>query len=186
MTRTGIASYEAGYNGYKAYAEGAFSQVSDAQLNERPGDVGNSIAMISWHVAGNFESRFTNFLTEDGEKPWRAREEEFALRSVTRAELTAKWDGVWRVVLDTLASLTDADLTHTVYIRQQPLSVSDALLRSLTHASYHVGQIVLLGKLLVGPRWRYLSIPPGQSEAYNKDPKYDRPADFAAHVRETR
>jgi uncharacterized damage-inducible protein DinB len=183
MTRVVIASFEAGYNGYKAYAEGAFSQLSDAQLNERPGEIGNSIAMISWHIAGNFASRFSNFLTEDGEKPWRQREEEFALRSVTREELLAKWEGGWRVALDAIGALTDADLARTVHIRQRPLTVSDALLRSLTHASYHVGQIVLLGKLLVGPQWKYLSIPPGQSEAYNRDPKYEKPADFAAHVR---
>lgn len=182
--RTTIASIEAEYKRYRAYAEGAFAQLSGEQLNTRPNEVSNSIAMIVWHVSGNLASRFSDFLTSDGEKEWRKREEEFAARMVSKPECLAKWEQGWKVLLDTVASLTDADLVKTVYIRKQPLTVQDALLRSLAHVSMHVGQIVYVGKLLQGSSWKYLSIPPGQSDAYNKNPAYDKPHQLEAAVKE--
>jgi hypothetical protein len=121
------------------------------------------------------ESRFTDFLTSDGEKPWRGREEEFAERRVTRDEMLAKWEGGWSVLLDTLAALTDKDLSREVTIRQVPLKVHEALHRSLAHAASHVGQMVLIGKTLKGGGWHYLSIPPGQSDAYNQNPTLEKP-----------
>jgi hypothetical protein len=184
VRRDFVAAIEGEYTRYKVYAEGAFTQLSGSQLNERPNEVSNSIAMIVWHVSGNFASRFTDFLTTDGEKEWRRREEEFASRLVSKPECMAKWEAGWKVLLDTIASLNDDDLAKTVHIRRQPLLVRDALLRSLAHVSMHVGQIVYIGKLLQGKNWQYLSIPPGQSDAYNKNPTYERPDQLAAAIKE--
>ena len=179
-----VASVDGEYRRYKVYAEGVFAQLSGEQLNERPTPESNSIAMIVWHMSGNLASRFTDFLTSDGEKPWRKREEEFAARMVSKPDCLAKWEAGWTVVLDTLASLTDADLARTVHIRKQPLTVGDALVRSVAHVAMHVGQIVYAGKMLRGPRWTYLSIPPGQSDTYNQNPTYDKPDQLAGAIKE--
>jgi len=179
-----IKSIEAEYRRYKTLAEGALAQVPEPQLSvPGPGD-GNSLATLCWHVAGNLQSRFTSFLSSDGEKPWRQREAEFAARTVSREALLAKWSEGWEVLLSTLASLTDADLQTPVTIRQQPLPVHEALHRSLAHVSYHVGQIVYVAHALVGPQWKYLSIPPGGSDAYNARPIYDKPLAQARAVAE--
>lgn len=183
MSREFVTAVEAEYRRYKAYAEGAFVQVTGDQVNTRPNSASNSIAMIVWHMSGNFASRFTEFLTTDGEKAWRAREEEFAARAVSKPDCMAKWEAGWKVLLDTLATLTDADLDKTIYIRRQPLLVRDALLRSLAHASYHVGQIVYVAKSLRGGAWDYLSIPPGQSDAYNRNPTIDTPDAHADKIK---
>lgn len=179
--RAFIAAIEAEYRRYKAYGEGALGQLSGEQVNARASTEANSIAMIVWHLSGNFASRFTDFLTTDGEKSWRAREEEFAARVVSKPECLTKWEAGWKVVLDTVAPLTDADLDRTITIRRQPLSVRDALLRSLAHASYHVGQAVCTAKALSGPDWRYLSIPPGKSDDY-KNPAFKKPDAHAAKL----
>jgi uncharacterized damage-inducible protein DinB len=171
-----IESIRAEYLRYKALAEAAIDQLSDAELSEAGSNGGNSIAVICWHVAGNLRSRFTDFLTSDGEKPWRQREEEFAARTVTRAELREKWNSGWEALLGALANLDDEQLAQTVTIRRQPLEVREALHRSLAHVSYHVGQIVYVAKSLRGAEWRYLSIPPGKSDAYNQAPTHDRPS----------
>ena len=170
-----IESIRAEYLRYKSLGEKTIAQLDGAALSAPPAGGGNSIATICWHVSGNFRSRFTDFLTSDGEKPWRKREEEFEARAVTRDELLDKWNEGWSVLLSTLDSLTDADLDRTVTIRNQGLSVCEALLRSLAHASYHVGQIVYAAKAALGPEWRYLSIPPGESDRYNLQPTLDRP-----------
>jgi uncharacterized damage-inducible protein DinB len=165
--RSVVASFEGEFHRYKALAESAIAQLDDAQLAEG-GGASNSIATIVWHVSGNLASRFTDFLTADGEKPWRDRDSEFLERQVPRAELLAKWEAGWKVLLDALAPLTDADLDRKVAIRRQVLSVTEALSRSLAHASYHVGQIVYVAKALRGADWTYLSIPPGQSAQVNE------------------
>jgi uncharacterized damage-inducible protein DinB len=162
-----IASIRSEYVRYKKLAEGAIDQLSDEELADADADGANSIATICWHISGNLQSRFTAFLTEDGEKPWRAREEEFDVRRVTRDELLTKWNQGWAVLLDTLATLSEVDLQRTVTIRQQPLLVHEALHRSLAHTSYHVGQIVYVAKALRGDAWKSLSIPRGQSDAFN-------------------
>ena len=159
-----IASIEAEYRRYKTLGEGAISQLADAQLPEATSS-GNSIVTIVWHLAGNLKSRFTDFLSSDGEKPWRDRDSEFLAREVSRNELQAKWEDGWRVLLAALSDLSDADLQRTVTIRSEPHTVAQALHRSLAHTSYHVGQIVYLAKALRGADWRYLSIPPGQSSS---------------------
>jgi len=160
-----IASIEAEYRRYKTLGEGAINQLADSQLAQVAG-TGNSIVTIVWHLAGNLKSRFTDFLTADGEKPWRDRDSEFLAREVSRKELQAKWEDGWRVLFAALTDLSDVDLGRTVTIRGEPHTVVQALHRSLAHASYHVGQIVYEAKALRGADWRYLSIPPGQSARF--------------------
>ena len=155
------------YRRYKGLGEGAIAQLDDADFS-KPAGGGNSIAILVWHISGNLKSRFTDFLTSDGEKPWRARDEEFIDRSVTRAQLLEKWEEGWRVLFAALATLQPDDLERTVTIRSQPMAVHDALHRSLAHASYHVGQIVYVAKALRGDTWKYMSIPPGKSEEFNR------------------
>jgi hypothetical protein len=163
-----IKSIEGEYRRYKTLGERALEQVSDAQLSS-PGPVdSNSLAVVCWHLSGNLRSRFTDFLTTDGEKPWRRRDEEFESRTVSRAELMAKWEQGWAVLLDVMASLTDEQLGQTVTIRGQALRVHEALHRSLAHTAYHVGQIVYLAKVLRGEGWTYLSIAPGESDTFNQ------------------
>ncbi len=173
-----ITHFDAEYRRYKTMAEKALAQVPEGALSLPGPNGGNSLAVICWHVAGNLQSRFTDFLTGDGEKPWRNREEEFAARSVTRDELLAEWELGWNMLLHTLDGLTDADLERTVTIRGTLMAVSEALLRSLAHASYHVGQIVTVAHAIVGDEWKYLTIPPGGSAAYNANPTFEKPMDF--------
>jgi hypothetical protein len=125
-------------------------------------------------MSGNFKSRFTDFLDSDGEKPWRDRESEFARRSVSRSEVLGKWNEGWEILFDALGRLNDADLQRKVTIRGRPLGVHEALHRSLAHASFHVGQVVFLAKSLLGPEWDYLTIPPGKSEDYNRNPSGEK------------
>jgi hypothetical protein len=170
-----IESITSEYRRYKKLSEDAIAQLDESDLS-RPGPGnGNSIAIIAWHVSGNLTSRFTDFLTSDGEKPWREREEEFEPRTVGRAELLEKWNRGWDVLLRTLSTLADDDLGRTVTIRAQPLRVDEALHRSLAHTSYHAGQIVYLAKAFRGDAWEYLSIPPGKSAAYNAAPDREKP-----------
>ncbi len=169
-----IRSMEGEYRRYKSLAEEALAQVPEERLSVPGPGEGNSLATICWHVSGNLRSRFTDFLTDDGEKPWREREEEFAARTVSREELLLKWNEGWDVLLATLGSLTDDDLHRTVTIRGQPLLAHEALHRSLAHVSYHVGQVVYVAHAYCGPDWRYLSIAPGGTAAYNAAPTRER------------
>ena len=177
-----LASIEGEYRRYKALGEGAFNQLSEPELTQAAPGEGNSVTTLVWHISGNLASRFSDFPASDGEKPWRDRESEFARREVTRTELKQKWDAGWQILSDALQALKDEDLGRSVTIRGQPLSVCEALHRSLSHASYHVGQIVFLAKSIRGARWQYLSIPPGQSGAYNRNPGHEKPPkSFTAH-----
>src|SRR5712671_821392 len=165
-----IDSIRAEYLRYKSLADAAIDQLKDPELSAPGPRGGNSVATICWHVSGNLRSRFTDFLTSDGEKPWRQREEDFAARSVSKAELLEKWEEGWAALLGALTDLTDEQLHATVTIRQQPLKVHEALNRSLAHLAYHVGQIVYIAKSLRGSEWTYLTIPPGRSDDYNRNP----------------
>ncbi len=178
-----IKSIEGEFRRYKSLAEGAFGQVPEAALSASGLNEGNSLAVMCWHISGNLRSRFTDFLTADGEKPWRHRDEEFEARSVSREDFVAKWEEGWSALLGTLATLQDADLTRTVTIRGEGLQVHEALHRSLAHISYHVGQIVYLSHAIAGAGWKYLSIPPGGSAAYNAAPTREKPAAHAAAVK---
>jgi uncharacterized damage-inducible protein DinB len=164
---------------YKTLGESAMAQLSEPDLSREAPGGGNSIAALVWHVSGNLASRFTDFLTSDGEKPWRDRDDEFVPRAVSRAAVAERWMAGWSAALTAIAALSDADLEREVTIRRQPLTVTQALARSLAHTSYHVGQIVFLSKAWRGEQWLNLSIPLGQSRAYNGDPTKERPA---AHV----
>lgn len=176
-----IESIRGEYLRYKALAEAAIDQLTDSELSSAPNG-GNSIATICWHVSGNLRSRFTDFLTTDGEKPWRHREEEFEPRAVTRADLLAKWEQGWDALLHALGDLSDAQLEATITIRGERFLVHEALQRSLAHTTYHVGQIVYAAKALRGSNWKFLSIPPGGSDAFNRSPKFQRPAAHASKL----
>ena len=177
-----VASIEAEYARYKTLAEKAITQIDDAALfRQGPGDA-NSIPVIVRHISGNLRSRFTDFLTSDGEKPWRDRDTEFEEPSWSRAELLDTWEAGWRVLFDAIRPLTDDDLSREVHIRGQALKVHEALHRSLAHASYHAGQIVYLAKAARGDDWVSLSIPKGRSQDYNQQPSRERPADQAAEL----
>ena len=162
------------YRRYKKMLEEAVAQLDDAQLfaRLRPGE--NSVADLWKHLAGNLRSRFTNFLSEDGEKPWRDREGEFDASGLSRPELVRAWEEAWEVLEREALQLTAADRRRTVTIRGVAFSVEEALARSLAHLSYHVGQIVWLGRHLSGSGWRFLTIPPGQTARYNQDPDKEK------------
>ncbi len=160
--RTFTRSIETEYQRYRTLAEKAMEQLSDQELARRAGDLDNSVAMVAWHVGGNLRSRFTEFLTTDGEKPWRDRESEFRDRGPDRAAVMHTWNAGWDTLLATLGGLADGDLADTVTIRGQPLTVVEALHRSLAHTAYHVGQIVALAKAMRGSGWTWLSIPPAR------------------------
>ena len=143
----------------KALAEGAIAQVSDPGLLTTLDAESNSIAVVMRHMAGNLRSRFTDFLTTDGEKPDRNRDGEFELERASRAEIVADWERGWQVLFASLAALGPGDLLRDVYIRGERHSVIQALDRQLTHHAYHVGQIVFLAKHLESSAWRTLSLP---------------------------
>lgn len=135
---------------YKSLGEKTFDQLNEDQMHIAPNAASNSIAVIIQHLHGNMLSRWTNFLTEDGEKPWRQRDDEFETHAYTKQELLDKWDEGWNVFLQTLASLAPNDLEKTITIRTQPMKAFDAVLRQLAHYGYHVGQIVYVGRWLKG------------------------------------
>lgn len=143
----------------KQTAERAFAQLSDEQLFWAPNEESNSIAVIIKHLSGNMISRWTDFLTTDGEKPDRNRDQEFVPSYTTRGELLSWWDQGWKTFLTSLESLTEADLTRTVYIRKQKHSVIAAIERQMSHYSYHIGQIVYIAKQLKDAGWQTLTIP---------------------------
>lgn len=160
---------------YKSLGERTFEQLEEKDFLYQPNSVSNSIAIIIQHLHGNMLSRWTNFLTEDGEKEWRKRDEEFGVTPLSRAQLMNLWQEGWSCFLGALESLTEEDLLKTITIRREPLIVIDAINRQLAHYPYHVGQIVYLGRLLKGEAWKNLSIEPGKSAEYNagegiKDP----------------
>lgn len=153
---------------YKSLGDKTFAQLSGEEMLRQPNDASNSIAVIIQHMHGNMLSRWTNFLTEDGEKSWRKRDDEFEIQSLSKEQLQQLWEEGWRVFLDTLQSLKEDDLLKTITIRTQPLIVIDAINRQMGHYGYHVGQIVYLGRWMKNEQWQSLSIPKGDSEAYNK------------------
>ncbi|MGI8597890.1 MAG: DUF1572 family protein [Chitinophagaceae bacterium] len=144
---------------YKSLGEKTFHQLKDEEMLYKPNQASNSIAVIIKHMHGNMQSRWTNFLTEDGEKNWRKRDDEFEEESFTKQQLLILWEEGWKTFLTTLEFLTSHDLLKTVTIRSQPLSVIDAINRQLAHYSYHVGQIVYIGRMIKDGRWVNLSIP---------------------------
>jgi hypothetical protein len=169
-----VSSIEAEWRRYKVLGEAAIGQIHDDELGYDAG--GNSVAVIVWHIAGNLRSRFTDFLGSDGEKPWRKRDSEFEDRTnVTRSELLDKWNTGWSALFAALEPLSDEDLSRMVSIRGVKFGVHEALHRGLAHTSYHVGQIVFLGKGFRGSEWKSLTIPRGKSTEYNQNPVHEKP-----------
>jgi hypothetical protein len=155
-----LADIRVQFEKLKVHAEQALAQVTDDQLHAALDPESNSLTILVRHMAGNLRSRFTDFLTTDGEKPDRDRDGEFELdRPLTRAELMADWASGWAVLFATLSSLEPEDVLREVSIRGERMSVLQALNRALTHQASHAGQIVFLGKHLAGPAWRTLSLP---------------------------
>ena len=153
---------------YKKLGDRAIEQCPDADLLNSLDRESNSIAIIVKHMAGNMRSRWSDFLTTDGEKPDRNRDSEFEAPPETRAELTALWEAGWKICLDALDSLTDEDLARTITIRTEPHSVMQALNRQVGHYAHHVGQIVLLAKHFAGGSWQTLSVPKKKSAEFNR------------------
>lgn len=153
---------------YKLLGEKAMLQLEDEKLFYPANEASNSIAIIVQHLAGNMLSRWTNFLTEDGEKPWRERDEEFEIVLHTREEVLKLWENGWQCLFAALASITDEDLERIIFIRNEGHTVLEAINRQIAHYSYHVGQLVYIAKLLVGENWKSLSIPKRQSSSYNE------------------
>jgi hypothetical protein len=153
---------------YKKMAESAMAQLSDDQLFTTLDGEMNSIALIVKHMTGNMRSRWTDFLTSDGEKPDRNRDTEFVEPPATREALLERWENGWKTVFDAIEPLTDADLTRTVTIRSEPHSVMQAINRQVAHYSSHIGQIVFLAKHLAGTNWKSLSVPRNRSAEFNR------------------
>ena len=152
---------------YKLLGEKTFSQLTDEQLFNQINSESNSIAMIVKHLWGNMLSRWTEFLTTDGEKESRKRDEEFENDISTRKELLEKWEEGWYCLFNALNSITDSDLSEVIYIRNQGHTILEAINRQLSHYPHHIGQIVFIGKMLRGKDWNSLSIPKGASKEYN-------------------
>jgi uncharacterized damage-inducible protein DinB len=144
---------------YKSLGEKTFNQLNDEDFIYKPNETSNSIAVIIKHMHGNMQSRWTNFLTEDGEKNWRKRDDEFEEESLTKEQLIHLWEEGWQTFLSALESLSFQDILKTVTIRSQQLTVTDAINRQLAHYSYHVGQIVYIGRMIKDTKWINLSIP---------------------------
>jgi hypothetical protein len=163
------------FRGHKRLGEGAIAQLKDEELFITLDPEANSVAIIVKHLSGNMRSRFTDFLTSDGEKPDRHRDQEFELNAqTTRAEVVRWWEQGWACVLSAIESLKPEDVTRTVTIRGEPHTVLQAINRQIAHYAYHVGQIVFLAKHLRSSEWKSLSIPRGKSEEFNRQPIAER------------
>src|SRR6266851_2213986 len=156
------------FNHYKKLGERAIAQCPDAALFTTLDPESNSIAIIVKHMAGNMRSRWTDFLTTDGEKPDRNRDTEFEDPPTTRSELMEMWERGWKYVFGALEPLSDANLTRTVTIRTEPHSVMQAINRQIAHYCYHVGQIVYLARHFAGDKWQTLSVPKKKSAEFNR------------------
>lgn len=154
---------------YKTLADKAMEQLASEQLFYTPDDDTNSIAIIVKHLHGNMLSRWTDFLSTDGEKEWRNRDEEFQNQYTDKETLLDKWEEGWKCLFDTLDNLKSENLTDIIYIRNEGHTVVEAINRQLAHYPYHVGQIVFYAKLLKTKSWSSLSIPKNRSSSYNTD-----------------
>ncbi len=167
MTGNYLESVQKQFQYYKMLGEKTFEQLSDQELFWQYNKETNSIATIVKHLWGNMLSRWTDFLITDGEKEWRQREAEFENDIRDRTELLVKWEEGWTCLFNAIRPLSEFDLTREVFIRNQGHSVTEAINRQLAHYTYHVGQIVFIGKMLCDSRWVSLSVPRGRSDEYN-------------------
>ena len=156
------------FRGYKRLADGAMAQLNDQEFFQAPDPESNSAALIVKHIAGNLRSRWKDFLTTDGEKPDRDRDQEFVLTPAdTREDLMRRWEESFQIVFNEIDALTDQDFNKTITIRGQAHTILQAMSRSIMHTAYHVGQILFLGKHLRGAQWTSQSIPKGKSAEFN-------------------
>ena len=160
---------------YRSLGQKTFNQLSDEELFWQYNEASNSIAVIVNHLSGNMKSRWTNFLSEDGEKVWRNRDQEFEPILNTRDEVQEAWNEGWACLFKALESLNATNIKEVVYIRNMGHTIIEAINRQLTHYAYHIGQIVYLGRMLKGDQWVSLSIPKGESTKYNAA-KFSQPA----------
>ena len=158
---------------YKSLGEKTFNQLEDQDLFWQYNQATNSIAIIVNHLWGNMKSRWTDFLTSDGEKEWRKRDQEFESIIKTREELLTKWNDGWSCLFQALDSVNERNIDTEIYIRNQVHSINDAISRQLAHYGYHIGQIVYIGTLIKGDSWQSLSIPKGKSQDFN-DSKFSK------------
>lgn len=154
---------------YKLLGDKTIAQLPDDKLTWQFNPESNSIATIIKHLSGNMLSRWTDFLTSDGEKEWRNRDAEFENDLTTKEEVVKLWEEGWKCFLHTLKSLKEDDLEKIIYIRNQGHTVTEAINRQLAHYPYHVGQIVFIGKMILNEKWQSLSIPRGNSNTYNAE-----------------
>ena len=158
---------------YKTLGEKTFSQLEEKDCFWQFDSESNSIAVIVNHLYGNMKSRWTDFLSSDGEKQWRKRDLEFKNQLKTKAEVLNRWEQGWDCVFKSLDSINEDNFNTKIYIRSQEHSVIQAINRQLTHYAYHVGQVVYIGRLIKGSKWKYLSIPKDKSDDFNQE-KFSR------------
>ncbi len=154
---------------YKMLGDNTFNQLTDNDLNWQYNNQSNSISIIVKHCVGNMLSRWTNFLTEDGEKTWRERDQEFEGSYKNKATLITAWKKGWKCLFEAINQLNEADLERIIFIRNQGHTITEAINRQLAHYSYHIGQIVFLGKMITNQNWKSLSIAKGKSVSYNTE-----------------
>ena len=174
MPNNYLESIKKQFDFYKTLGEKTIAQLPDEKLLWQYNKESNSIAIIVKHLWGNMLSRWTDFLTSDGEKQWRERDAEFENNINSREELLAKWDEGWKCLFDAINPLTNEDLEKEIFIRNMGHSVTEAINRQLAHYAYHVGQIVFIGKMICNEDWVSLSIPRGDSKNYNEE-KFSKP-----------
>lgn len=179
-SRDVLLAFAASFAAQKKIADSAIAQLTIDQLHQRIDPGGNTVAAIIKHVAGNLTSRFTDFLTTDGEKPWRDRDAEFIDDLPDRAAILARWEHAWSILHAAIAALAPADLSRTITIRAEPHTVALALARSLAHMGYHAGQIVLTARTLAGPAWQTITVPRGGSARFNQQMGYTPGTDTPA------
>lgn len=157
------------FKSYKNLAEKAILDLDNNQINYQPDQNSNSIGIIMRHLSGNMKSRWTNFFTEDGEKSWRERDDEFEVKNRTKDELLTEWEVGWQRCLTTISNLSPADLNREILIRSEKHTVIEAINRQLAHYSYHTGQIIYIAKMIQSHKWKSLSIPKGKSREFNSE-----------------
>lgn len=174
MSSNYLASVQKQFLYYKMLGDNTFTQLTDEQFFWQYNPQSNSIAIIVKHLWGNMLSRWTDFLTTDGEKEWRHRDAEFEGDIKDRQELLNKWEEGWACLFDALANVNETNFDKVIYIRNMGHTITEAVNRQLAHYAYHTGQLVFMGRMMAGNSWESLSIPRGESTAYNSD-KFSKP-----------
>lgn len=164
-----LTSIKQQFNYYKSLGDKTFEQLDNNEIHWSFNDDSNSIAIITKHIVGNMLSRWTNFLTEDGEKKWRQRDTEFDNPPNSKEDLIKLWEKGWKSLFNAINSIEEKDLERIVYIRNMGHTITEAINRQLCHYSYHIGQIVFVGKMIKGDNWKTLSVPKNKSAIYNQE-----------------